>query len=281
MGHGRLAQPLAFVALVVLAGCAGLTGGDPTHRDTVSPVAVPTTGEDYPPGIGEAGVSPSSLAAAHDRSLTGTSFTFVRRQRVVANGTVWTTDRERRVAADGTYAGRLNRTATEPPLQRVPPVRFAYWTNGTATAYYRESSRGPGSYAWSEGRPPVVDVTGSRTVERLLGAVEPSVVERAEGVVLVGSSDRVPAALSPPLDLENPRDVSLTAHVDPDGVVTRWRLAYEATADGRTVRVVRDAHVTAVGVTTVQRPAWIDTAHEWVGFDESSANESATAAPRP
>jgi hypothetical protein len=279
MERGRLGRSLAFVALVVLAGCAGLTGGDPTPRDTVSPVAVPTTGEGYPPGVDEAGVSPSSLAAAHDRALAGTSFTFVRRQRVVANGTVWTTDRERRVAADGTYTGRLNRTAPEPPLQGVPPVRFAYWTNGTATAYYRESSRGPGSYAWSDGTPPVVDVTGSRTVERLFRAVEPSVVERREGVVLVGSSDRLPDALSPSLGLADPRDVSLTARVAPDGVVTRWRLTYVATADGRSVRVVRDTRVTAVGATTVERPAWIDTAHEWVGFDESSENGSAT--PRP
>lgn len=280
MTRERPVRSLLVAGVVLLAGCGAAVGSDPPPRDTVTAVPVPTTGEDYPPGIDEAGVSPSSVAAAHDRALDGTSFTFVRRHRVVAaNGTVWTTDRERRVAADGTYAGRSNRTASEPPLQRVPPVRFAYWTNGTATAYYRESSRGPGSYAWSDGTPPVVDVTGSRTVERLFGAVEPSVVERQEGVVLVGSSDRLPAALSPPLGLANPRDVSLTARVASDGVVTRWRLVYEATVDGRTVRVVRDARVTAVGETTVERPAWIDTAHEWVGFDESAENES--TAPRP
>ena len=203
MTRERPVRSLLVAGVVLLAGCGAAVGSDPPPRDTVTAVPVPTTGEDYPPGIGESGVSPSSVAAAHDRALDGTSFTFVRRHRVVAaNGTVWTTDRERRVAADGTYAGRSNRTASEPPLQRVPPVRFAYWTNGTATAYYRESSRGPGTYAWSEGRPPVVDVTGSRTVERLFGTVDaagsltPGAVHHADGgTLLIEDVD----ALSPAL----------------------------------------------------------------------------------
>jgi hypothetical protein len=63
--------------------------------------------------------------------------------------------------------------------------------------------------------------------------------------------------------MTTPQNVSLTATVTGDGVVTRWRLAYDTTVENRSVRVVRETRITEIGRTTVGRPAWVDTAREW------------------
>lgn len=277
MTRRRLARSLLLASVVVIAGCGGLTASDRVVETTLTPAPVPTAGTAFPPGIGESTVSPAVLADAHDRRLRAGGFTLVSRQRVVGHGgTLQRTRHERRVAAGGdTYVGQFTQSVPKYPLIGFPPLELAYWTNGTVTAYHRETARAPRSYAVSRGEPPTSDVTRSRALERLLGAVETTVRERETGVVLVGSVLRRPEAFPTPLNLRRPRNVSLTVRVDDAGVATDWQLAYDATVANRSVRVVRTVRITEVGDTAVERPDWVATAADsgWAGEARATGDD--------
>lgn len=249
--------------MVVLGGCSGLVGGG-SDRGTVTPAPVPTAGETYPPGVSEGSVEPAVLGKAHSRFLARTSYTVVSRQRISgADGTLRWTNRTRRVAAGGdAYAGWFNRTVVDFPAGTLP-VTLEYWTNGSVHATRRFVGDEPTFYGWANAPSPIEGVDGSRVLVSTLRAVRVGVVDRPSGVVLVGSALRRPGLLPTPPYVTDLRNVSLTARVREDGVVTRWRIAYDATVKNRTVRVVRRTVVTDVGNTTVRRPDWIDTARKW------------------
>lgn len=65
---------------VLLAGCSGLGGlgtgdGGSTSTAVATPAPVPTDQSvAYPPGVSEAGVNATALAAAHERQLRGASY---------------------------------------------------------------------------------------------------------------------------------------------------------------------------------------------------------------
>jgi len=269
MGRGRLAQSLVFATLVVLAGCAGLAGEDSSSAETLTPAPVPTAGPTYPPGVTASGVAPAVLADAHESRLLSAGFTLTSHRRLVGpGGMLGQTHQSRRVAPGGeTYVGEFTQSAPKYPLQSFPRLSLGYWTNGTVTAYNRESARPPQSYAWVRGEPPTLDVTRARALERYLTAVETTVRQRDRGVVLAGSTVDQPGAIPRPPDVERPRNVSLTVRVDADGIVTDWRLAYSGTVANRTVRIVETGRITDVGRTTVEYPDWVAAAAEarWTG----------------
>jgi len=255
-----------LVAAVALAGCAGLVGGDSADPfgETVTPAPVPTDDDPLPPGVTESGVSVVGLTETHTARLRATNYTYVSRQRVIEDGTVLRrTNRTRRVATGGRqYAGRYDRTVLGFPVGTIPGT-MDYWTNGSVYATQRFVDGEPEFYGWSSGGHPSEDVDGSAFLARVLGAVEVSVVDRADGTTLAGSELSDPDALPNPPYMTAPENVSLTATVTDDGVVTRWRLAYDTTVEDRDVRVVRVTRITDIGQTTVDRPSWIDTAREW------------------
>ncbi|MEF8851971.1 MAG: hypothetical protein V5A44_02945 [Haloarculaceae archaeon] len=259
MDRGRVARSLVLASVVVLAGCSGLAGSDGSAVETLTPAPVPTAGPTYPPGVTASGVVAPVLADAHESRLLSAGFTLTSHRRVVGpEETLRRTRQTRRVAPGGeTYVGEFTRSAPKYPLQSFPPLSLVYWTNGTVTAYHRESARPPHSYAWTRGEPPTLDVTRADALERYLGAVETTVRERERGVVLVGSTVERPGAFRTLPDGDRPRDVSLTVRVSDAGVVTGWRLTYRVTVADRRVRVVREGRVTAVGRTAVERPAWV------------------------
>jgi hypothetical protein len=264
-GATRLLALSCLVATVALAGCAGLVGSDSTDTaaGTVTPAPVPTDGEPLPPGVTESGVSVVGLTETHAARLRAANYTYVSRQRVVEDGTVLRrTNRTRRVAAGaGQYAGRYDRTVLGFPVGAVPGT-MDYWTNGSVYATQRFVDGEPEFYGWSSGGHPTEDIDGSAFLARVLRAVAVSVVDRENGATLVGAELRDPDALPNPPYMTAPHNVSLTATVTDDGVVTRWRLAYDTTVENRSVRVVRITRITDVGRTTVGRPPWIDTARE-------------------
>jgi hypothetical protein len=265
-GATHLLALSCLVAAIALAGCAGLVGRDSPSvvERTVTPAPVPTDGDPLPPGVTESGVSVVGLTETHAVRLRATNYTYVSRQRVVEDDTVLRrTNRTRRVATGGQqYAGRFDRTVLGFPVATIPGT-MDYWTNGSVYATQRFIDGEPEFYGWSRTGQPTEDIDGSAFLARVLRAVETSVVDRESGVMLAGSELRDPDALPNPPYMTTPQNVSLTASVTADGVVTRWRLAYDTTVENQSVRVVRITRISDVGRTVVDRPPWIDTAREW------------------
>ena len=263
MARDRLTSAMVLALVVVLAGCSGLGaigGGDPTVEETVTPAPVPTDAVEYSPGIAKSGVSTDVVMETHERQMRETNYTFRSQQRVVGtNGTMWVTNRTRKIAnGDGAYAGRIDRSVREFPLGRfAAPIE--YWGNESVYSSRRILTDRTSFYGWS--RSDQTDTfTSLPLIGRTLEAIRLSVVERPGGVTLVGESLSDPERLPSPPYLQNPRNVSLTVKVTEDGVISRWRLAYDATLANQTVQVTRDARLTDIGSTTVDRPDWVDAA---------------------
>lgn len=263
MARDRGTYAVVLALVVVLAGCSGLGefGEDePTVEDTVTPAPVPTDEVEFSPGIAKSDVSADVVIETHERQMREVNYTFRSQQRVVGtNGTMWVTNRTRRIAdSGGAYAGRIDRQVEEFPLGRfAAPIE--YWGNESVYSSRRILTDRTSFYGWS--RSDQTDTfTSLPLIGRTLEATRLSVVERPGGVTLVGDSLRNPERLPSPPYLQNPRNVSLTVKVTDNGVISRWRLAYDATLTNQTVRVTRDAKLTDIGSTTVERPDWVDAA---------------------
>lgn len=251
----------AAATLVVLAGCPA-PAEDRAPADTVTPAPVPTTSVSYPPGVTAGGVAWSALADAHERALNRTSYTLVVRQRIVGeNRTIQRTGQRRRVLAGGeTYAGQYGRSVSEPPLLRSTRT-VQYWTGGDGYAARQLQGERVRYLGWSTAGQPIADVDGSQSIGLTARALEFAVVGPTDGVVrLVVTGSRDAEALPTPAYVEDPHNVSGTFRVTADGIVTDWRVAYDARLDEESVRVIREAHVGNRGATTVERPAWVETA---------------------
>lgn len=261
MSCERLAQPTLLGLLVVLAGCGAFGGGGATVAESVTPAPVPTDGEVYPAGVSSDGVVPSVLVETHEQRLAETNFTFASQRRIVGpNGTMVVTNRTRRIAnEEGSFAGRIDHRVFEFPLGRFSkPIE--YWGNASVYASRRILSERTEFYGWQRNTEPPRRQTSLPLLERSLEATRLGVVDRPAGVTIVGSELRWPDRLPNPPYLTDPRNVSLTVRVGEDGVVRRWRLAYDATLVNETVRVTREVRLTDLGETTVRRPTWVDTA---------------------
>lgn len=248
-----------LVALVVLAGCSGLTAPEPA--EPVTPAPVPTAPQ-HQPGLSERGVDPVVVADAHAASLGTRSYTLVTRQRIVADGDVLRrTNRTRWVAAnDSVYRGQFSQNTTEYPRSRLT-TRVDYWSNGSVAATrYRERSGRVNRYLWpTDTVDSVTDLTASDRIESVLTAVDVRVSRREPdgSAVLSGSSFADADALIRPLFVDEPTDVDVRMRVGPDGTVLAYRLSYNATRRGESVRIVRRTRVVDRGRTTVERPAWL------------------------
>ncbi|MEF8851972.1 MAG: hypothetical protein V5A44_02950 [Haloarculaceae archaeon] len=258
-------QPLGVVclaALAVLAGCGGLAGDAPERSPSLTPAPVPTTAQPFPPGVSDGGVSVSTLTAAHRNRLLSTNYTVVVRQRVVdANGTIMRSTRRHRVAVGGEpYYGRHNLTLYRFGTRR-PVDRLTYWSGpeGFATRF----SGGPGAPVlyWSTDGNRSIDIDGSGELGRVVAALSPTVADRRpDAVVLVATSADDARRLPGPSYVGDRHNVSATFVVSLDGLVTDWRIAYDARFDGRPVRVVHTVRIADVGTTTVPRPDWVEAA---------------------
>lgn len=249
-----------LVGLAVLAGCGGQAsdGSDPT----LTPAPVPTA-QSFPPGVSDDGVSVSALVAAHENRLLATNFTATVERRVVdANGTVARSRRRHRVAAGGEpYFGQYNRTFLRFGIRR-PVDSVAYWS-GTDGFAVRFSGGGSPTLDWSRDRNRSLDVDGSRQLRRSLDVLSTTTVERSgDGVVLAATGASDLSALPGPTYVGDRRNASARVEIDRDGLVTDWRVAYDARLNGRPVRVLTTVRISDVGTTAVPRPEWVDAASE-------------------
>lgn len=262
MSWDRVTHAVALAALLVLAGCAGLGGTDPSVDETVTAAPVPTDGTEFPPGISSRGVVVDVVTETHERQLNETNYTFLSQQRVVgANGTMWVTNRTQQIDNErGTYSGRIDHRVREFPLGRfAAPIEF--WGNESVYASRRILSERTSFYGW-ERTDETAEFTSLPLIGRTLAATRLSVVDRPDGVVLLGNSLRDPDRLPTPPYLRDPRNVSLTVRITDSGAITNWRLAYDATLVNETVRVTREARIVDVGSTTIRRPEWVDEARD-------------------
>lgn len=278
MTSGRVGAGLALV--VLLAGCSGIPapgsggpGAPGGAAPTLTPVAVPSTDTPPPeertllPGLSAAGVrDPGRLADAHYTALEGRSYTRVGNMTVLsANGTTLTRwDRRLRVAA-GWERYRYRRVARTAPSYPVSAYRpeLAAWYDGKSV-YFRGVDGEDVDYARQSGNS-LGDMTRHDRLLALYANFETRVRRAGDGYRLVGTDLENPAALDVPALLSDPRNVTFLAVLGPDGRVERYRLAYDATLDGRPVRVVRTARFSAVGDTDVPEPGWAAEARNATG----------------
>lgn len=264
--------------LLVTAGCnvpAGGGSGEPTR--TVTPVPVPAE-ETLAPGVTDEGVvNPRALADAHAGVLAGTSFRLsVNRTVRGANGTL--RDRLRldlALAADRGYRAEAATAGPDAPVfLGTPPANATFWSNGST--YARKLTRdgettyntftpveGAGTWQyWAR----TVPFGGQRAsprafLTRTFRAVDTTVVGRADanGTTVYRlrgntTTERLDA------QIDDPRNVSLTATVTERGLVRSLSLRYVGTMDGEPVRVTRTVAYRDVGATTVERPPWLERA---------------------
>lgn len=253
---------VCLVAVTVFAGCGGLVGEPPEQSPSLTPAPVPTTGQAFPPGVSDRHVSASTLATAHRNRLASTNFTVVVRQRVVdANGEVVRTTRRHRVAAGGEpYYGRYNRTLFRFGTLR-PVDSLSYWSGPDGFVTRFSGGAGEPVLRRSSGSNRSIDVDGSVELRRTAETLELSVADRQrDAVVLVATAAGDPRRLPGPSYVGDRHNVSATFVVGLDGLVSDWRITYDARFDERPVRVVHTVRIEDVGSTTVSRPDWVEAA---------------------
>lgn len=274
--------PIVVAAVVVLAGCNALTGGDDTETDTptVTPVDVPTdepTATPMPmlaPGLTEAGVvSASDLANAHEDALDNGSYTIVSNSTVrYANGTLrYQRNRIMRVSegSEPFYAvSRYNGSGRQPV---VTLQRIERWSDGERlySAIVRENET---RYSTSALNRAFISVQKGDQFLSLFTALETRVVgqETRNGTELyrvratnITNPEYLPRSVLN--TSKNPRNISFRALVDSEGIVQSYHLGYTTTEINRGVettnRVTQSLRYTDIGSTTVERPAWYEAAN--------------------
>ena len=276
---------VVVVLAVVLAGCGGFGGAEPTETppevdlgdDAPSGSSRSTPDRDtypgsaFPPGANATAVDASVLTATHRDRLSRTAWTLViTRTAHAPNGTRLARTRTR-VVENGTHWAATVRTGGPvPSALNSRNASFAVWTNGSASATRQEFADGRVRYRVRDRRaPPTLrsfDRTGGETVALGLETVDVRYAGVADGL-LVFAGDRQLLEREP---LATARNLSIRLLVRPDGTVQSFTYRYEIERDGRQVVVTRRAVVRDVGETTVERPAWYAAARNVTTEEETA-----------
>jgi len=262
----RAALVLALSAVLVTAGCGSIGSGDgPTGSQTVTPVAVPDSGntpdrtpdrEFVAPGLTtDRVVDYTALIQHHSSVLSNTSHTY--REQVTrryANGTL-----------RGEYTTVLRRNGSQARYQYTQSVSVRNptassvdrWATGNRTYTARTSGN-------ETNRTVERDRTGSDVpfeyidYDTSLGQlfrfldIEVTGVERRNGTRLYQLQTSEPQVVPP---TEN---ASFVGYVTAEGLFTRYRLTYERAWADRRITVTIRVSFENVSSTTVNRPAWVD-----------------------
>lgn len=264
----------AVCGLVLLAGCSGFAPGSGTPTLTPAPVP-PEPAADYPPGAGPEGIDdPLALSEAHHDALYLEPYA-VRRARTVRrpDGSLYL-----RRTLDARFSGNRSRfditlAIAGPGASPVPgsPTRERLWSDGTLLAQSQTVgnattrrllpagafSQRPGPFDRGPGG--VLGLPGAgREAYLLFRAVAVDLRRTDDGTYTARGGELVrPTALAELDGVTDPANVSLSANLTRDGLVRRYRLAYDARLEGRRVEVVRTVSYSGVGEATVGRPAWV------------------------
>lgn len=256
MGTRRPARWLV-AALLLLSGCNAFPAG-PGSTTTVTPAEIPAPATPSAQAWTGDSFDGSRAATTHARTLRNTSYTV--NQTILTrftNGTIARRSVTRarfsageranvtRTWVDRRGADTQHRTvrrfqvgATRYRLVVADGERTRTVTNGTGygVAEYRE--------VLANGGP----------VARVFGYVDVQILNRytEDGTRYVDVASVRPVSV-PPLS-----NVSLTATVSERGVIRSYRVSYGVERGGTRLRTAVTLSYTAVGRTTVDRPAWVD-----------------------
>lgn len=256
----RTTVVLALAVLALLAGCGGLTGGDSpgSDRDAFTPAPVASPPGPTAPGVHAGGVDADELVTAHARSLANDSYA-VRESVVPRNGTAdrYRTD-TRRLAATGGVPFLVETTY---PARTDSQIRArAVYYDGDRATYWRDYGDSAGTTLSTTVRPSA-DPLRRATLRSLFAGLErPSIETREDGGAVVAGRVAPDAVAVGPAERRDATEASMRAVVAPSGRVERLALSFAVRFDDRPLRVRYEYHVTDVGETTVERPAWADRA---------------------
>lgn len=269
---------LGVVVLVVLgAGCNTVTPATSTPSPAVTAAPVPSAPPPsithrWPPGVGQTGVvDPRELVAAHRTELQDTNYT-----QTVTESTRWhngsvrwqrtrvTTTDENRVFVVLNRSGpsilrerSLNATRAELYV-RLQPAPADAKTFAALTVENRTEYR-----TFTDSRH-LLD--NGRDIALLLSVFETRITSRtrrgartvfqleATGTPVVDRFRFVPSRS----DVSDPRNAIFRLLVDDRGIVHQYRVAYTVTVEDGSLRYERIVRFSAIGTTSVRRPAWLD-----------------------
>lgn len=263
-------------ALVVVAGYGVYSaapqqaGESPAESAATTPTATPpgtaTTAppEQLAPGLTDEGVVDSwALSHAHANVLLNASFS------VSSVETRWTSDGSRRVVATGTtrvaeggtplYFAR--EVAGDDPGPTVIDADIELWRTENVS-YTRFVSENGTSYRESTSTQDILSepATAWDGIYTLFVGVNTTTVERVERNATTLYRVVSTSQPRPGLSTRERSNYSLSALIDPSGLVHRYRVTYDAHEDGRTLHVTRTWRLSGVGSTTVEQPGWLDEA---------------------
>lgn len=271
-----------LVVLILLAGCAGISGEavdrDDGPTETVTPVAVPDDPVDRSAGVDDGVTDSAALANAHDERLSERSYRLVSNQTIrYENGSIRSQYKaDLRLAADRGYRVTVETAGPEGPLLLgEPPATAVFWSDGEtyirafgeSDVIYNEfapSRSGVGTWEfWAS----TGAFGGLQSPNRMIGESFEAVPTRVDGNETVDGIERhrIVGEGGPDTDLPFPeaspaRNVDLLATVDEDGLVRYLELEYDGYVDGDRVLVTRSISYSDAGATDVDRPEWYDEA---------------------
>ncbi|SFR93366.1 hypothetical protein SAMN05216559_1281 [Halomicrobium zhouii] len=254
----RPASAILVAGLCVLTGCGGFVGQpDADVADTVTPAPVPTVPTDTPQPSSDGGIDADSVAADHWRALDGRSHTARTSVRWrYPNGSTYddTTvhrvgpDRERfhAVADYGRPRGAINRTGHE------------LWYDGERS-FYRVDSRDAGPVFRQIETEVAIQYPGASLIRGLFARLRPvDVRQTALGSTVVTGPVSGVYGLQGLSQFRDERNVTMAAHITPDGYVGRIAIGFDAIVRDRPVEAQLTIAFTDVGSTRVTEPAWVE-----------------------
>lgn len=272
-------RAVALAALIVLAGCGGITGqpiGDtPDSRETITPAPVPSpqpTPEPDPnelgPGLETTGVvEPITLGDAHVNALANRSYTAsytVVRTRRDGSISLRYSRRARLTADRSAYCYQTRLTVNRATQDQAIDRRVQEWSNGShgfraveeanQTRYRVVTPTEEGPEQVELGIP--YDPTHRRGLVNLFDQVNTTVTGRTtlDGTTVY----QVTYPGSPPLDPVG--NLSLDARIADTGLVHFYQIEYDIMRQSGLVNTVGTLEYTHIGATTVQQPPWADRA---------------------
>ncbi|WP_254837629.1 DUF7537 family lipoprotein [Natronomonas marina] len=249
------------VVLTLLSGCSAVLDGGGNGNATDGDGPSDPAGFEYADGYGPDGVTDGSVAVeSHQSSLIdGGSFTGTYTYEVEANNETTAVNVESRVD----FESEENYQRVDVDTPQSTSVVEVYRNSDTR---YRRSEFNNQSSVQSQDRTFVAEnVTALDPVRPLLlniSAYDSSVVERNGTTVVVyekTSSEGVDSFYGVQ-DSANISSFSGTMAVDSDGVVRSADYEMTYTVDGQQRTLSVEYSLSAVGDTSVERPAWVDEA---------------------
>jgi len=265
--HRRVMVALSLAVLVGLAGCAGTlsdgTGTETSDEQALESETATVSSFSYPEGAEPSGItSVDTLLDEHESALEGTSVTLVGNHSfgVAAGNQSDDADFSYEVAhdpdSDRTLTtieqGNGNLTAyVDGDTQYYRTVSENGTEYGTAAPDERVSDTGPESY------------TGRTLLRGILGSGEynaTDVVSRNGTELVVYELEELTSTPDNTFDFGVVSSADATVYVDSDGIVHEATMEI-TTGEGLSFTYNSNVQFEDVGSTTVEEPAWVDSAN--------------------